>query len=80
MEEMITALHSSLFIFVCAGSSLLWGLLSSCGSQASHHCGFSCCRRQALGAWASGVAAQGLISCGLRALERAGFSSCGARA
>ena len=46
-----------LFIFGCAGSSLLHGLfsscgkqglLSSCGVQASHCCGFSC------GAWALG--------------------------
>ena len=29
-----------------------WGLLSSCGVQASHHGGFSCCRAQALGAQA----------------------------
>ena len=48
-----------IFIFVCAGSSLLWGFLScgggrgerlSCGGgQASHCCGFSCCRAGALG-------------------------------
>ena len=49
---------SSDFIFVCAGSSLLhglfsscrqWGLLSSCGVWASHCGGFSCCRVQVLG-------------------------------
>ena len=47
-----------LFIFGCAGSSLLLGvfsccdeqgLLSSCSAGASHCGGFSCCRVQALG-------------------------------
>ena len=50
--------------FGCAGSSLLrglfsscseQGLLSSCGVRASHFGGFSCCRAQALGTWASVV-------------------------
>ena len=44
-----------IFIFGCAGSSLLcwlffsceWGLLG-CHTQDSHHSGFSCCRTQAL--------------------------------
>ena len=44
-----------IFIFGCAGSSLLrwlffsceWGLLG-CHMQDSHHSGFSCCRTQAL--------------------------------
>ena len=65
-----------LFIFDCAGFSLLLefplvaassGLLSSCGAQASHCGGFSCCRSWALGMWASVVAARGLIvvTCGL---------------
>ena len=54
-----------LFIFGCAGSSLLrgpfsscgeWGLVSSCGVQSSHCSGFSC--------W------------GAHALGRLGFSSC----
>ena len=51
-----------LFIFGCAGSLLLQGLFSSCikqellsicGVQASHHCGFgfSCCGARALGTW-----------------------------
>ena len=44
-----------------------WGLLSSCGAQASHCGGFSCCTAQAVGTWASVVAAQGLSSCGTRA-------------
>ena len=37
-------------------SSLLW--------QASHCSGFSCCGAQALGTWASVIAAHGLCSCG----------------
>ena len=58
---------SFLFIFGCAGSSLLCGLFpscreqglrSNCSARASHCGGFSCCRAQALG--------------------RVGFSSCGA--
>ena len=35
-----------------------------CGSQASHCSGFSCCRAQAPGTWASVVAVLGLGSCG----------------
>ena len=47
---------------------------------ATLHCGgFSCCRAQALGTWASVVVAHRLSSCGSRALERR-LSSCGARA
>ena len=69
-----------LFIFCCAGSSLLcglfsscskWGLLSSCIAWASHCGGFSC-----WGVWTVGhatvepvVAACGLSSCGSWALE-----------
>ena len=62
-----------LFVFGCAGSSLLyelfsscgdWGLLSSCGAPASHCSGFSCCWTQALGAWASVVLAPGLENTG----------------
>ena len=34
-----------------------WGLLSSCGVQASHHCGVSCCGAEALEHW--------LSSCGI---------------
>ena len=40
------------------------GLFSRCGAWASHCGGFSCCRTLILGAWASGVAACGLSSCG----------------
>ena len=50
-----------------------------CGARASHCGGFSCCRAQALGVWASVVVARGLSSCGLLALERR-LSSCGSRA
>ena len=51
------------------------GLLSSCGAQASHCGGFSCCRAQALDAWASVVAACGLSRCDLLAVGHMGFSS-----
>ena len=50
-----------------------------CGVRASHCGGFSCCRAQALGAWASVVVAHGLSSCGSWALEHR-LRSCGARA
>ena len=61
---------------------------SNCGEQGLYfvavrlfHCGgFSCCRAQALGTWASVVVARGLSSCCARALGRAGLSSCGAQA
>ena len=36
------------------------GLLSSCGTRTSCCGGFSCCRAQVLGMWASAVAAHGL--------------------
>ena len=65
-----------LFRFGCAGSSLLpvfsscgeWGLLCSCGVQASHCSGFSCCRVWVLGTQTSVIAARGL-SCSSWALE-----------
>ena len=38
-----------LFIFDSAGSSVLGGLVSGCGTWASHCDGFSCCQAQALG-------------------------------
>ena len=62
------------FIFGCVGSSLLcagflylWqaGATLRCGTWASHCGGFSCCRAQALGTWASVVVVQRLSSCGL---------------
>ena len=48
-----------------------------CGVWASYCGGFSCCRAQALGMWASVVVARGLSSCGSQALE-CRLSSCGA--
>ena len=75
-----------LFIFGCVGSSLLRtgflylqrvGATLHCSVQASHCGGFSCYRAQALGVWASVVAACGLSSCGSWALEHK-LSSCGA--
>ena len=42
-----------LFISVCAGSSLLLRLLSSCGVRASHCHDVSCRRAQALDHWLS---------------------------
>ena len=68
-----------LFIFGCAGFSLLcglfsncgeWGLLSSCGAEASYCDGFSCWGAQALGH-------TGFSSCGLWALEHR-LNNCGA--
>ena len=47
------------------------------GAWASHCSGFSCCGAQALGMQASVVAARGLSSCSMHALECPGFSSCG---
>ena len=44
------------------------GLVSGCGAEASQGGGSSCCGAQALGAWASVLAALGLGSCGLWAL------------
>ena len=70
-----------LFIFGSAGSSLLHRLLpgccetrllSSCGVQASHCDGFSCC-------WAWAVGCMGFSSCGTHAPEYR-FSSCGSQA
>ena len=61
-----------LFIFGCIGSSLLCagflqlqraGATLHC-SVRSPHCGFSCCRAWALGAWALVVVACGLQSAG----------------
>ena len=40
------------------------GATLHCGAQASHCGGLSCCGAQALGMWASVVAAHGLSSCG----------------
>ena len=37
-----------------------WGLLSGCDAQASHCGGFSSCRAQALGTWASVLCCLGM--------------------
>ena len=56
------------------------GLLSSCGAQASHSGGFSCCRACALGAWASVSFSTGALSSfSSRALDHR-INSCGAQA
>ena len=58
------------WVFVAAcGHSLVAASrgYSSCGARASHCSGFSCCRAQALGAWASVVVACRLSSCGSQA-------------
>ena len=69
----------NLFIFGCAGSSLLYGLFSSCGAQA-FHCGrFFCFGAQTRGAWASVVAAHGLSSWGFWALEHKLTGGCAPR-
>lgn len=52
------------------------GGYSSCGVQASHCGGFSCCRAWALGAWASVVVARGLSSYGSQTLEHR-LNNCG---
>ena len=81
--------YTYIFIFGCAGSLLLLGLfsrygkrglLSSCGVRASHCSGFSCCRAQALGSWASAGAALELSSCGVWVRGRSGFNSCSIQA
>ena len=68
-------LKHCLFIFDCMqpfSSCGEWGLLSSCGAQASHCGGFSCCGAQALEHVASVVWPMSSRVCGL--------SSCDARA
>ena len=57
------------FHFGSAGSSLLWGLFSSCGNQGLLP---SC------GVWASHC--QGFSCCGARPLGHSGFRSCGSQA
>ena len=77
----------SSFIFGCTGSSLLrafssfgeQGLLSTCGVQASHCCGFSCDGARALGIRASVAAAHGSSSCSSQALRHR-LNICGTRA
>ena len=71
----LLGLHCCMWAFSSFHKS---GLLSSCDAWASHWGGFSCCRAQALGAWASVIAARGLSSWGSWALEH-GVSSYGSR-
>ena len=75
--------HVYLFIFGCAGSSLLHGLFSSCSKQVllSVVHGLliavtSLVEHQLWGGWPSVVAAHGLSSCGSWALEHR-LGSCG---
>ena len=63
------SLQFYLYIFECAWSSLLCGLLSRCGDWASYCSGFSCCRAGALGCTGfstcrSGAPEHRLDSCG----------------
>ena len=50
------------------GCVAVHGLSLCCCARASHCGGFSCCKAQALGAWASVVVACGLSGCGSQAL------------
>ena len=66
-----------LFIFGCAGSSLLCGLFSNCSEEELLCCicgllilVFSCCRIHALGSWASVIMVSGLSSCGSQTLQK----------
>ena len=54
-------LHCCMWSF---SSSRQQGLVSRCGAWAAHCNGFTCCRAQALGTWASAVVAHRFISCG----------------
>ena len=60
-----------IYIFFLAALGL------SCGAWASHCGGFSCCRAQPLGAWASVVAARGLSSSVVVAHELSCSLACG---
>ena len=65
-------MHGLSLVAASRGYSWLW-------CAASHCSGFSCCRAQVLGTWASVVVACRISSCGSWALEHR-LSSCGARA
>ena len=58
---------SSLCVLFCFVLFLAALATLRCGARASHCSGFSCCGAQALGVWASVVAACRLSSCGMRA-------------
>ena len=60
--SMHTHTHTHTYLFLAA-------LDLCCGAQASHSCGFSCCRAWALGTWASTFGAQRLSSYSSQALE-----------
>ena len=73
---LVFCLFVCFYFFGCVRSSLLhmgflylWraGVTLRCGAWASHCGSFSCCGAQALGTWASVVAACGLSSCGTQA-------------
>ena len=68
----------NLFLSALGLHCCMWAF-SSCGVQASHCSGFSCCGARALGVQASVVEAHGLSSCGSQALE-CRLNSCGTRA
>ena len=74
----ITLFNFYLFLAAQGLCCSAWALYN-CGAWASHCDGFSCRGPQALGELASVVAARGLSSFGLPALER-WVSSCGTRA
>ena len=68
------------FVALCSLSLVaVSGGTLHCGVRASHCSDFSCCGVQALGAWASVVAAWGLSSCSSQALEH-GLNICAAQA
>ena len=86
-------INKFIYLFIYFYFWLHWVFVAACGLAlvaasgsyfwlwcwASHCCGFSCCRAQALGSQASVVVAHGPSSCGSRTLE-CRLSSCGARA
>ena len=49
------------------------GLLSSCSAQASHHCGFSCCRAWGLGHGLSSRGTRAKLLCSMWDLRRTGM-------
>ena len=49
------------------------GLLSSCSAQASHHCGFSCCRAWGLGHGLSSRSTRAKLLCSMWDLRRTGM-------
>ena len=85
--QICSNLKKYLFLFGCAGSSLLCRLFSvvvsgatlRCSARTSHCGGFSCCRARALGLSGFSSCVSGLSSCGSQALQHR-LNSCGARA